>query len=316
MTINKPQITNAIKAIKANIPDVEYKLDEPMKNHTSFKIGGPVRIMLFPENAASLMAVCDLLIGYDITPLILGNGSNLLVSDEYHEIIVLNTSKYNSISIVDSVSSNSKEYCDISVDAGALLSKVAMFAYDNGLAGLEFALGIPGTLGGAIVMNAGAYGIEMKDVVYSTTAFNSKDGKFTLTAAENEFSYRRSRFSETEDVVLSSILRLRFGDKARIKQDMDDLSARRRESQPLDLPSGGSAFKRPGEGYAASLIEQVGLKGFSIGGAQVSDKHSGFIVNNGNATFNDIIAVINHVQDVVFKQLGIELEPEIKIVRI
>jgi len=315
MTINKPQLINAIEAIKANMPEVVFKLDEPMKSYTSFNIGGPVRIMLFPENAASLIAVCDLLTGYDITPLIIGNGSNLLVSDEYHEIIVINTSKLNSISIAGRISSASQEYCDISVDAGALLSKVALFAYENGLAGLEFALGIPGTLGGAIVMNAGAYGIEMKDVVYSTTAFNCKDGIFTLTAAENEFSYRWSRFSNTEDVVLSSVLRLRLGDKAIIKQDMDNLSARRSESQPLDLPSGGSTFKRPGEGYAASLIEQVGLKGFSIGGAQVSEKHSGFIVNNGNATFKDVIAVIEHVQEVVFKQLGIQLEPEIKIVR-
>jgi UDP-N-acetylmuramate dehydrogenase len=259
--------------------------------------------------------VCDLLTKYDIKPLVIGNGSNLLVNDEYHEIIVINTSKLDSISIVDSLSVDSQEYCDISVDAGALLSKVALFAYENGLAGLEFALGIPGTLGGAIVMNAGAYGIEMKDVVYSTTAFNSNDGKFTLTAEENEFSYRQSRFTKTEDVVLSSILRLKPGEKTSIKKEMDDLSARRRESQPLELPSGGSTFKRPEEGYAASLIDQVGLKGFSIGGAQVSKKHSGFIVNTGDATFEDVIAVIEHVQDVVFKQLGIQLEPEIKIVR-
>ena len=315
MTSNKALITNAIEAIKANMPDVAYKLDEPMKTHTSFNIGGPVHIMLFPGNAASLMALCDLLTGYDIMPLIIGNGSNLLVSDKYHEIIVINTSKINSISIVDSLSTTSQDYCDISVDAGALLSEVALFAYENGLAGLEFALGIPGSLGGAVVMNAGAYGIEMKDVVYSTTAFNSEDGMFILTAEENEFSYRQSRFSKTEDVVLSSVLRLRTGDKPSIKQKMDELSARRNESQPLDLPSGGSTFKRPEEGYAASLIEQAGLKGFSIGGAQVSEKHSGFIVNNGDATFRDVNAVIDHVQDVVFKQLGIQLEPEIKIVR-
>ena len=315
MTSSKPQITIAIEAIKSNIPGVAYKLDEPMKNYTSFNIGGPVHIMLLPGNAATFMAVCDLLTGYGIKPLVIGNGSNLLVSDEYHEIVAINTLNLDSVSIINNLSAAPQGYCEISVDAGAKLSKVALFAYENGLAGLEFAHGIPGTLGGAIVMNAGAYGIEMKDVVYSTTAFNSKDGKFTLTAEENGFSYRQSRFSKTEDVVLSAVLRLRSGDKAGIKKKMDDLDARRRESQPLDLPSGGSTFKRPGEGYAASLIEQVGLKGFSIGGAQISEKHSGFIVNNGDATFNEVIAVIEHVQDVVFKQLGIQLEPEIKIVR-
>ena len=315
MTNNKSQITNAIEAIKANMPDVIYKLNEPMKKYSSFKIGGMVRIMVFPGDVISLMDVCNLLNGYDITPLIIGNGSNLLVSDEFHEIVMINTSKLNNISIVNNLPAASRKYCGINVDAGALLSKVALFAYENGLTGFEFALGIPGTLGGAIVMNAGAYGNEMKDVVYSTTAFNCKDGMFTLTTEGNGFSYRQSRFTRTEDVVLSSVLRLQAGDKASIKQKMDDLGARRRESQPLDLPSGGSTFKRPGAGYAAALIEQAGLKGFSIGGAQVSEKHCGFIVNNGDATFKDVIDVIEHVQDVVFEQLGIQLEPEIKIVR-
>jgi len=190
-----------------------------------------------------------------------------------------------------------------------------MFAYEHGLTGFEFAHGIPGTVGGAIVMNAGAYGGEMKDVVVSTTAYNKDLGIHTLTAAENDFSYRHSRFSDSSDIVLSAVIRLQKGDKDAIMHKMLELSARRRESQPLELPSGGSTFKRPKEGYAAQLIEQAGLKGFSIGGAEVSQKHSGFIVNNGNATFSDVMAVIEHVQKEVFNKFFVELEPEIKIVR-
>jgi len=315
MTIKKSQITNIIKEIDLKLPHIPYKLDEPMKDHTSFRIGGAVSVMLFPESAASMAEVCSLLNEHGTKPLIIGNGSNLLVSDEKHDLVVINTLNLNNISVVDNPPSASRDYCDINIEAGVLLSKAAIFAYEKGLTGLEFAHGIPGTLGGAIVMNAGAYGIEMKDIVFNTTAYNNKSGVFTLTAAENKFSYRQSRFANTEDVVLSSVLRLHYGDKVSIKQKMDDLDARRRESQPLDLPSGGSTFKRPGDGYAAALIDQAGLKGFSIGGAQISEKHSGFIVNKGNASFTDVMAIIEHVQEVVLKQLGTKLEPEIRIVR-
>jgi len=311
----KSEITNVIEKINIKQPGVEYRLNEPMRNHTSFKIGGVVRVMLFPENTAALTETYDLLNENGITPFIMGNGSNLLFSDEEHDIVVINTIKMNVISMMDNKTTASQGYCDITVDAGALLSKAAIFAYENGLAGLEFAHGIPGTTGGAVVMNAGAYGKEIKDVVYNTTAYNGRVGKYTLTAAENEFSYRHSRFVSTGDVVLSVVLRLQCGDKDTIKQEMDSLTLKRRESQPLNLPSGGSVFKRPNGGYAAALIEQAGLKGFSIGGAQVSDKHSGFIVNKGDASFKDVLALIEHVQEVVFKQFAIKLKPEIKIVK-
>lgn len=307
-------ISFAVEKINCRLPDILYKLNEPMRNHTSFKIGGAVRVMFFPESTAALTEIFDLLIEAEISPLIMGNGSNLLVSDRDHDLVVINTLKLNHISMVTGVSSGSQGVCNISVDAGALLSRAAEFAYENGLTGLEFAHGIPGTLGGAIVMNAGAYGVEMKDVVNNTTIY-SKEGQLTLTAADNEFSYRESRFTNTEEIVLSSELRLQHSEKKEIKQKMDELGARRRESQPLDNPSGGSTFKRPDKGYAAALIEQAGLKGFSIGGAQVSEKHSGFIVNKGDAEFQDVLALIEHVQEVVFKQLGIMLEPEIRIVR-
>jgi UDP-N-acetylmuramate dehydrogenase len=155
----------------------------------------------------------------------------------------------------------------------------------------------------------------MKDVVYNTTVYNRKAGKYTLTAADSDLSYRKSRFTGTEDIVLSSLISLKKGDKENIKQKMSEFAVRRRESQPLDMPSAGSTFKRPKEGYAAALIEQAGLKGYTIGGAQVSEKHSGFIINRGNAKFTDIMAVIEHVQKTVLKQFGIELELEVKILR-
>ena len=315
MTNNKSKITNVIKAISLKPPEVMFRLDEPMKDHTSFKIGGAVRVMFFPGNAASLIEICDLLNDHEVSPLIIGNGSNLLVCDDDLDIAVINTSSINSISIVNSFTAGSLKYCDIAVDAGTMLSKAAEYAYKNGLTGLEFAHGIPGTLGGTIVMNAGAYGTEMKDIVSSTTAYNNKAGKFTLTGEENDFSYRRSRFTDSEDVVLSAVLRLSCGDKKSIKQKMDELGVRRKDSQPLDLPSGGSTFKRPKEGYAAALIEQAGLRGFSIGDAQVSEKHTGFIINKGNAKFNDVIALIEHIQKVVLSKNGIKLEPEIRIIK-
>jgi len=279
-----------------------------LKNYTTFKIGGPVKLMYFPVSQTELTVVCKTLDGQGITPLILGNGSNILASDGELDIVVINTTKLTGISL-------NEERNEIMVEAGVLLSKLAVFAFENGLTGLEFAHGIPGTVGGAVVMNAGAYGGEMKDIVISTTAYNKDLGIHALTAAENEFAYRHSRFSDSSDIVLSAVIRLQKGDKNAIKQKMDELSLKRRESQPLDLPSGGSTFKRPKEGYAAALIEQAGLKGFSIGGASVSQKHSGFIVNNGNATFSDVMAVIEHVQKEVLNKFFIELEPEIKIVR-
>jgi len=296
-----------IKVILSKLPNMEIKLNEPLKNHTTFKIGGPVEAMIFPESAAQVTAVYDLLSEYDKKPLIIGNGSNILACDDKLDLLVINTSKMKNIAITD--------FGSIIADAGVLLSTLANFACEKGLTGLEFAHGIPGTAGGAVVMNAGAYGGEMKDVVFETTAYSPKTGSITLTAADNEFSYRNSRFSNCDDILLSVVFKLEKSNKNEIKAKMDDLYVRRSESQPLELASSGSTFKRPKEGYSAALIEQAGLKGYMTGGAQVSDKHSGFIVNTGNATFSDVMAVIDHVQDTVFKQTGILLEPEVKIIR-
>ena len=308
-------LTTAIEAVKNKIPGIILKRDEPLRNHTAFKVGGPVRVMFFPDSTTNLTEICNILGGFEISPLIIGNGSNILADDKLLDVAVVNTSKLSAMKLNAENSSFSPAYRDIEADAGALLSKLAVFAYENGLTGLEFAHGIPGTVGGAVVMNAGAYGGEMKDVVVGTTAYSVKDGVRKLTAAENGFSYRQSRFMQSDEVVMSVAVRLQRGNKENIKQKMDELGIRRRESQPLDFPSGGSTFKRPKDGYAAAIIEKAGLKGYTVGGAQVSEKHSGFIVNKGGATFSDIMAVVEHVQREVFKQSGTQLELEIKVVR-
>jgi len=305
-------VNRALEEIKKALSGIEIKLDEPFKAHTTFKIGGNSRAMLFPQSADEITEICNILDKHGITPLVIGNGSNILANDDTHDIVVINTTKLDGISLCD----ESGDYKTIKADAGVLLSKLAVFAYENGLTGLEFAHGIPGTVGGAVVMNAGAYGSELKDVIFNVTAYSKNDGIQTLTAADSGFSYRNSRFSNTDDdVVVSSTFKLKPSEKEDIKKKMDELCFRRRESQPLEFASGGSTFKRPKEGYAAALIEQAGLKGYTVGGAQVSEKHSGFVINKGNAAFDDVMAVIKHVQETVHKHSSVMLEPEIKIIR-
>jgi len=313
VTTGKSAIVYAMEAIKQKIPEMAYKLDEPLRNHTTIKIGGCVYAMLFPGSIGILTEICSILSEYEITPFIMGNGSNILANDKRFDLIVIKTSNIKSISLIAAKVPAKQEYTDVTVEAGALLSDTAVFAYKNGLSGFEFAHGIPGTAGGAIVMNAGAYGREMKDVVQSTTVFNEAAGILELTAEDNELSYRQSRFSKTNEIVLSSVIRLEKENKEKIKQKIDDFDSRRKKSQPLDFPSCGSTFKRPENGYAAALIEQAGLKGYTIGGAQVSDKHAGFIINRKDASFDDVIKLIEYVQGVVLKRTGIQLEPEIRI---
>ena len=301
-------ISKAIEAARMGMPHIEYRLNEPMKNHTSFRVGAPLRAMFFPKNAVEMTDLCVLLHRYEIVPLIVGNGTNLLVDDSKTlEMIAVKTSCINDVLQTGKT--------EITAGAGISLPKLAQFACGCSLTGIEFAHGIPGSLGGAVSMNAGAYGTEMKDVVLSTEAYSPHRGTYKLTGMEHEFSYRHSRLTDTEDIILSTTIQLREDDKDNIASCMDELAARRRNSQPLDLPSAGSTFKRPKNGYAADLIERAGLKGFTVGDAQVSRKHAGFVVNNGNATFRDIMAVIDHVRETVFKQFGIELELENKIVR-
>ncbi|MCL2227857.1 MAG: UDP-N-acetylmuramate dehydrogenase [Oscillospiraceae bacterium] len=300
-------ISQAIEIVSHKLPKTQFRTNEPMRHHTSFKIGGPAKVMFFPEKADEAADLCRLLQECGVVPLVLGNGTNLLVSDEPLRHAVVNTSR-----LANLVHSGELE---ITADAGVMLARLAVFACERGLAGLEFAHGIPGSLGGAVLMNAGAYGGEMKDVVYSTAACSFVSGVFDVSGEEHGFGYRCSRFSENGEIVLSSVIRLRRGDADDIRGEMEELGVRRRNSQPLDMPSAGSVFKRPKDGYAGFMIEQAGLKGYMSGGAQVSEKHAGFIVNRGGASFLDVMRVIDHVRAAVLKQFGVELELEIKIVR-
>ena len=244
---------------------------------------------------------------YGANPLVIGNGSNLLVPDEGLDRLVIDTSA--NLNRVERGSGNT-----VLADAGATLARTADLACKSGLTGLEFAHGIPGTLGGGVGMNAGAYGGELKDVVTEVTALYP-DGVKVLTPAELDFSYRHSVFSAGEGIVLGAKVKLESGDPDAIKAKMDDLMARRKASQPLELPSAGSTFKRPTGYYAGPLIEGCGLKGCRVGGAEVSSKHAGFVVNVGGATCADVLALIEKVQKTVYDAHGVMLEPEVKIIR-
>ena len=295
------------KMIGDYLPDLEWVCDEPMAKHTSFRIGGPARRMAFPKTREQLVVLAGLLQEAGIEPLLLGNGTNLLVADEGLDTVVVNTSAQ--LSRVEQTGE-----CELTADAGVSLCQLALFAWKQGLAGLAFAHGIPGTLGGGVVMNAGAYGGELKDVIADVTALYP-DGVRTLTADEMGFSYRHSVVSSGEGIVLGAKLKLEPGDPNAIKAKMDELMARRKASQPLEFPSAGSTFKRPPGHYAGPLIESCGLKGARIGGAEVSCKHAGFVVNAGGATCADVLALMEKVQKTVFDTYGVLLEPEVKIVR-
>ena len=289
------------------LPDLKCVENEPMAKHTSFRIGGPARRMAFPKTREQLVVLMGFLQDADVKPLLIGNGTNLLVSDEGLDTVVIDTSA--ELSRLDLTGDG-----EITADAGVSLAKLALFAWKNGLTGLEFAHGIPGTLGGGIVMNAGAYGGELKDVVTEVTALYP-DGVKVLTPAQLDFSYRHSVFSAGEGIVLGAKLKLETGDKDTIKAEMDELMARRKASQPLELPSAGSTFKRPTGYFAGTLIEGCGLKGCRVGGAEVSPKHAGFVVNVGGATCADVLALIEKVRKTVYDAHGVMLEPEVKIIR-
>ncbi len=300
-------LQQALKLLRQNLPELEIRLDEPMSRHCSFRIGGPAAAMAFPKSGEEAEFACQLLASLEIVPFVLGNGTNLLVSGAPLDLFVLNTAGLTALAQVGET--------EIFAGSGVPLVRLATFAQGLGLSGLEFAHGIPGTLGGAVVMNAGAYGGEMKDAVTAVDFLDSDMEHFTLPAAELGFAYRHSIFSDCDSVILGATLSLRPGDPAAIREEMRTLMEKRRASQPLDLPSAGSTFKRPETGYAAALIDQCGLKGFSVGGAQVSPKHAGFVVNTGDATFDNVLAVMAHVQETVLRETGVSLEPEVKILR-
>lgn len=291
------------KAIREKMPQLELRENEPMCAHTSFKIGGPAELMLFPGSAAELRQLCELLKKLGVRPMVLGNGSNVLAPDVGINGAVIVTAGACAVRADEG---------GLTAECGAQLTKTAVAACEHELEGLEFAYGIPGTVGGALVMNAGAYGGEMKDVVVSTRFLDAELNEREYRGQQHMFAYRSSGF-QARDVILETRLSLKKGAGAEIRARMDELMSRRKASQPLNLPSAGSAFKRPREGYAAELIDRCGLKGFAIGGACVSEKHAGFVVNKGGASAEDVKRLLEHVRRTVYSRCGIELEPEIRI---
>ncbi|MBO4462296.1 MAG: UDP-N-acetylmuramate dehydrogenase [Lachnospiraceae bacterium] len=279
--------------------------NELMNRHTTFKVGGPCSVFISPKKNEIPKAI-KLCQEYDVPYIILGRGSNVLFSDKGYDGVVIEMGEANNdITVDDTV---------ITAGAGATLAAVAMKAYENGLAGFEFASGIPGSIGGGLYMNAGAYGGEMKDVVVSAEAMDINGNLITLEREDMDLSYRHSAFMVRDLIVMSVTIRLNKGDKAEIKALMDDFNGRRRDKQPLNYPSAGSFFKRPEGNYAGKLIEDAGLAGLRVGGAAVSSKHCGFIINVDNATSDDIIELMKKVQNEVKKQFGVDLEPEVKFV--
>ena len=293
-----------LDTIRNTLPDVSVTEQEPMKAHCSFRTGGPAAAFLVPEDEGSMLKLLAVLSESEIPFIILGNGTNVVFRDESLPYCIISTEKLQEISLTE------EGY--VSAQAGAALSRVATFAYENSLTGMEFASGIPGSAGGGVLMNAGAYGGELKDIILSVRCCG-KNGKYIqeLPAEQCDFRYRHSLFQSGDYVILGAVFRLERGEKSGIAAKMKELNARRREKQPLDLPSAGSAFKRPEGHYAAALIEQCGLKGTAVGGAQVSEKHAGFIVNTGTATSADLEALLTLVSDTVKERTGIELQREI-----
>ncbi|HIX28452.1 MAG TPA: UDP-N-acetylmuramate dehydrogenase [Candidatus Blautia stercoravium] len=280
------------------------KRKEPMKNHTTFRIGGPADYYLCPHSTEELQKVIQICKEEKLPFFVQGNGSNLLVSDRGYRGVVIQLGKnFSDMEVKDE---------RILVKAGALLSKTAKEALDAGLAGMEAVSGIPGTIGGAVMMNAGAYGGEMKDIVESVTVLNQEGELLTLSAEEMKMGYRTSIVKEKEYIVVSAVLKLRRGERQIIREQMEDYKERRVTKQPLDMPSAGSTFKRPEGYFAGKLIMDAGLRGFSVGGAQVSEKHCGFVVNKGEATAQDVLDLIHEVQRRVKEQFGVELEPEVR----
>lgn len=285
--------------------DLKILRDEPMHIHTTFRIGGPARRMACPASVQELSDLLGLVEENDFPYLVVGNGSNLLVSDEGIDKIVIHTGTLERM--------ERREGNVLYAEAGVSLARLAVFARKESLTGLEFAHGIPGSLGGAVCMNAGAYGGEMCQVITSVTAWLPGRGVCELSPDELDLRYRHSYFSDHEGVVLAAALRLKEGVESEILAQMEDLIRRRKEKQPLEYPSAGSTFKRPEGHFAGALIEQCGLKGTSVGGAQVSEKHAGFVINRGGATCRDVLALVETVQRTVLAETGIALEPEIKV---
>ena len=277
---------------------------EPMSRHTTFRIGGPAELFLVPKSTEEIAGIFKICREEGIPWFVLGNGSNLLVSDKGYQGVVIQLYKgFGEVKV---------QGCQITAQAGALLSQIAAAAREESLTGFEFAGGIPGTLVGAVVMNAGAYGGEMKDVIKEVTVLTREGEIRTLQAEELAMGYRTSTIKEAGYIVLSAVLSLEKGDKEQIKARMQELAGMRSSKQPLQYPSAGSTFKRPEGYFAGKLIMDSGLRGYQVGGAQVSEKHCGFVINTGNATALDVRNLMADVQRIVEEKYGVKLEPEVK----
>lgn len=290
------------------LPDLPVSAEEPLSKYTSFRIGGPARRMAFPRNAEQLVLLMSFAGECGARPFVLGNGTNLLFPDEGIDRLVVNTRDMADIRLLDGGR--------VRAEAGASLARVANYACGQGLAGLEFAHGIPGSVGGGVCMNAGAYGGELAQVIEGVNVLFPDEGVRTVPCGDMVFGYRHSLLMEHPDaVVLSAVFALHPDDSAAIRGRMDELMARRKASQPLEYPSAGSTFKRPEGHFAGRLIEEAGCKGLTMGGAQVSEKHAGFVINVGGATCADVLALMAEVQRRVKENSGVTLEPEVRIVK-
>lgn len=295
-----------LQTIVTQCEGIEFLRQEPLSRHTSFRTGGPAALMAFPRSEDELRQLLCAAASAELTPYLLGAGTNVLAPDEGLRSLV--------ICLKDALCAQQLiGERKIQVFAGQTLAKAAVFAKNHALSGLEFAHGIPGTVGGAVYMNAGAYGGEMKQVVREVTAFTLSGEKQTISAENCEFSYRSSVFQRNSCVIFSAVLELFPGETEEIGRKMRELMDKRKASQPLDLPSAGSTFRRPTGYFAGPLIEQAGLKGQGVGGARVSEKHAGFVVNAGGATTQDIRRTIELVQQRVLETSGVVLEPEVRI---
>lgn len=300
------ELTHFQQRISDLLPHISLKFHEPMSNHTSFRIGGPAEVMAFPKTSQELAQLLQTAASMGVKAAVLGAGTNILAPDEGLPGLT--------ICLKDAL--NGMEHLEgnrIRVAAGVTMTRAAVFAANHGLSGMEFAHGIPGTVGGGVYMNAGAYGGEICQICESVDVMDS-DGSLTAYSAQQmEFSYRHSILEEKGGIVVSAVFALTPGNRIAIKATMKELMAKRSASQPLDLPSAGSAFKRPAGAYAAALIDQCGLRGFAVGNAAVSQKHAGFAVNLGGATSQDVKNLLKQVSDIVFEKTGFRLEPEVRI---
>lgn len=302
--------SEVIKKIQEVVPADRVLIDEPMSAHTSFRIGGPADALVIVSNSDELAAVMKIVTDAAAEHLLIGNGSNLLVADDgYRGIMIKLGGDFESIKADDS------NPTIVRAGGAKLLSSVSAFMTEHSLTGFEFASGIPGSIGGAMFMNAGAYGGEMKDIVKSVKIMTADGSKImNLTNAEMAFGYRTSAIQNSGNIVLSAEFKMEEGNQEEIKARVAELQEKRNSKQPVNFPSAGSTFKRPVGGFAAALIDEAGLKGKTVGGAQVSEKHAGFVINAGGATAADVIELMRIIRKTVFDNSGIMLEPEVRMI--